>query len=63
MPEEWTGDVLREMHINRVTAKEVAEELGVTKSYISMVMNGKKNPAGMEQRMRDAIHAIVNRRS
>lgn len=63
MPEEWTGDVLREMHINRVTAKEVAEELGVTKSYISMIMNGKKNPAGMEKRMRDAIYAIVNRRS
>ena len=39
---EWIGEAVGLMHINKIMAKEVAEEMGVTPVYLSMIMNGKK---------------------
>lgn len=59
----WTGEVVSMLHVNGITQKELSEEMGVTHNYISMILNGKVEPAGIEQRMKDAINQIVSRRS
>ena len=51
MPEKWTGRLIGEMHNHNVTYEELAAELGVTKPYISMILNGARKPAGIRKRM------------
>ena len=58
MAEEWTGHIVGLLHTHRITQAELAAELGVTAQYVSMVLNGKKNPKGIYERMISAIQAI-----
>lgn len=63
MTKEWTGRIVGLLHTHRITQTELAAELGLTAQYISMVLNGKKTSRGIEERMVDAINAIVERRN
>ena len=60
---EWTGRIVGLLHTHKITQTELANELGLTAQYISMVLNGKKSPKGIEERMEVAILAIVDRRN
>lgn len=62
MNEKWTGQLVGRMHNERVTFQEIAEELGVTKSYVSMILNGSRKPKGIKERMETAFSNIVGRR-
>lgn len=62
MPEVWTGHLVGKMHNKKITYEELAEELGVTKAYISMILNGKRKPPGIRKRMEDAVDRILIRR-
>lgn len=62
MPEKWTGDLIGKMHNNRVTYDDVAAEMGVTKCYVSMILNGKRKPPDIQRRMEDAVNAVIRRR-
>lgn len=62
MMEMWTGGVVAKLHTHSISRAELADELGVTPQYVSMLLNGKKTSAGMESRMMAAIDAIVDRR-
>lgn len=63
MVESWTGTIVGLLHTNKIKQTELAREMGVTAQYLSMVLNGKKNPKGIEERIKEAIHTIVERRS
>lgn len=63
MPEAWTGNLIGKMHNKGITYDDLAEEMGVTKSYISMILNGKRKPPGIRGRMDTAISTIVQRRN
>lgn len=63
MPEEWTGKLIGEMHNHMITAEELAREVGVGKSYISMILNGSRTPKGGRERLEKAFERIVARRS
>lgn len=63
MPEKWTGNLIGEMHNQRVTYEDIANELGVTKSYISMILSGRRKPEGIRERMEAALAAVIERRS
>lgn len=62
MIEKWTGNLVGKMHNERVTYQEMADEMGVQKSYISMILNGSRKPKGIKQRMEDAFASILERR-
>lgn len=63
VPEKWTGRLVGKMHNARITFTELACEMGVTKSYISMILNGKRKPEGIQKRMEAALDAIQQKRS
>lgn len=63
MVEAWTGSIVGLLHTHKIKQTELAKEMGVTAQYLSMVLNGKKNPKGIKERMEDAIQNIVDRRS
>ncbi len=62
MPEAWTGELVKRMHLNRVSAKELAEQAGVTNAYVSMVLNGARNPKGAREKFETALDAILDKR-
>ena len=63
MPEKWTGRLIGEMHNHDVTYEELATELGVTKPYISMILNGARKPNGIRKRMEEAFKSVVVKKS
>lgn len=63
MIEEWTGLLVGKMHNNGVTVSDVAQELGVTKAYVSMILNCVRKPADAQARLESAVDAIIIRRS
>ena len=62
MAENWTGEIVASLHIHKIKQSELAQEMGMTIQYVSMVLNGSRDPKGMKERMESAINAIVERR-
>lgn len=63
MPKKWTGNLVGLMHNEKVSFNELASELGVTNRYVSMVLNGHRDPEGAEEKFRAALARIIMRRS
>ncbi len=63
MPAQWTGVVVGEMHLNGITGKALAAELGWNAKYLSQVLNSPDPPKGAQQKIRTAIDNIIQRRS
>lgn len=62
MRKKWTGDIVGKMHVEGITYEELAQKLNCTKSYISMILNGSRNPAGAEQRFREALDVLIQQK-
>lgn len=61
--EKWIADVVGKMHINKISNKDVAKEMGVTPEYISMLLNGKKTTKTAKQDITTAINSILANRN
>lgn len=59
MPAQWTADVIGEMHINGITGKQLAAEIGWNPKYLSQVLNGHETPKGAEEKIRSALRRII----
>ena len=59
MMNRWIGNAVGLMHLHKITQKDIASYLGVTNEYVSMILNGKKNPKNIEERFFNAINAII----
>lgn len=55
----WIGEIVGLMHKNGISNKQLASHLDVTPEYISMVLNGHREPVGIEARLRKAIEEIA----
>lgn len=62
MPEKWTGRLIGKMHNNNVTYENLAAEMGVTKSYISMILSGARKPPRARERLEEAFKSIIQKR-
>ena len=49
------------MHLAGVTAKQLAAEVGWNPKYLSVVLNGHKEPKGAEQKLNDAFGRLVQK--
>lgn len=57
--DSWIGEAVGKMHLNRITNKALADKLGYTADYISMILRGVKSPAGIEEKVKTAIDEII----
>lgn len=62
MPKKWTGNLVGLMHEYDVTQNQLADELGYTREYVSMVLHGRRNPEGAEAKFKDALARIIEAR-
>ena len=58
----WIGEIVGMMHKHGISNKQLAAHLDMTPEYISMVLNGHREPVGIEERLRKAIEEIVENR-
>ena len=58
---QWIGDFVGRMHRHKVTGAQIAEEMDVSREYISMILNGHREPNGIEQRMNDALDSLLKK--
>lgn len=60
---QWIGDFVGRMHRHRVTITQIAQEMGVTREYLSLILNGHREPPGIEKRMNDALDSVIEKNS
>ena len=63
MPAQWTADLIGEMHLNGITAKQLAVAVGWNYHYLSTVLNGHREPKNAEQALRTALGKLVAERN
>ena len=61
MPENWTGEIVGIMHINKISHQQLADTLGWHVKYLSAVLNGKRNPKKAEEKIRCALEEIISK--
>jgi hypothetical protein len=61
--ESWTGKLVGKMHVHEITYDEVAAELGVSRPYVSMLLNGHRKPPDAKKRIEMAIDSIIAKRA
>lgn len=59
MKEQWTGHIIGRMHNEGVTYEELGAELGICKGYVSMILNGRRKPDGIRNKMEAALNRII----
>lgn len=59
MPAQWTGDVVGQMHQHGILKKDLAIEMGWNAKYLSQVLNGRVEPHGAEERIRQALTRLI----
>lgn len=62
MPKPWTGEAVKRLHNNEITANELAKEMDITVTYLSSILNSKREPTGIEERVNKAIDSILEKR-
>lgn len=56
---QWIGDLIGEMHNHRISKTRLAKHLGVTREYVSMILNGHREPLGAKERFTRAVAEII----
>lgn len=59
---EWTGEAKKGMHLARISMKELAAEIGWNEKYLSVVLNGHREPKDAEASVLSALDRIIERR-
>ena len=65
LPPKWTGPLVGKMHQNGIEFTDLADELGVIKSYVGMVLNGERSPksgACTPESMKEAVARLIQKR-
>ena len=60
MPAQWTAEIVGEMHLAGVTAKQLAKAIGWHEKYLSVVLNGHREPRGAEEKVRAALNRLTS---
>jgi transcriptional regulator with XRE-family HTH domain len=56
---QWIGDVVGQMHNYKISKTQLAEHMGVSREYVSMIINGHRSPDGAEGRFRIAVNELI----
>ena len=63
LTKNWTGNLVGLLHNNKISKTQLADELGVTREYVSMVLNGHREPEKAEEKFTAAVNRIIERKN
>ena len=61
MPEAWTGDLVKKMHMHQISRAELAKSMDVSPQWISAILNGHRTAKNAELRFNEAVDDIISR--
>ena len=56
---QWIGSLVGKMHRHKITKSMLADHLGISREYVSMVLNGHREPSDAEERFTRAVDEII----
>ena len=56
---QWIGALVGQMHNNKISKTELADHMGVSREYVSMVLNGHRSPVGAKDRFTAALNELI----
>lgn len=56
---QWTADLVGQMHKYKISMKQLADHMGLSREYVSMVLNGHREPAGAQEKFWKALQELV----
>lgn len=59
MPAQWTAEVVGDMHLNGITAKQLAAAIGWNPKYLSQILNGHVTSKRAEAKVRAALQTLI----
>ena len=59
MPKKWTGNLVGLMHDHKISKTDLATELGVTREYVSMILNEHRKPTGAKEQFEAAVNRLI----
>lgn len=62
MPDQWTADVIALMHLHKIRVLDLAKQLGFRPEYVSIVLNGHRQPLHAEEKFRNALDVLIAQR-
>ena len=60
---DWSGDFVGRLHTHRVSQQEIADAMGVSRQYVTMILNGWKEPVGAEHMLENALQKVLDLRN
>lgn len=57
---EWTGEAFKQMHLHKISIKSLANAIGWNEKYLSVVLHGHRRPEGAEEKVMNALHALMS---
>jgi len=60
---DWTAELVGRMHMAGITGKRLADEAGITNSYLSAVLHSKKGNGMTRQRIMSALERLEQRQA
>ena len=63
MPAQWTAEVVAKMHMNGITKKQLAERMNYTHEWVGKILNGHKEPAGVEAKFRAVLDELIQEKT
>ena len=58
---QWIGDFYGRMRRHKITITQLAQEMNVTREYLSMILNGHREPPDIEKRMNEALDSVIEK--
>lgn len=62
MIEQWICTFIGKMHQNRITQRELAKHMGLSTTWVSDVLTGKRTSKDAELKFNKAVDEIINER-
>lgn len=59
MLEQWTARLVGRLHMNKLTARRLAAEVGWNEKYLSAVLNGHRAPKRAQQVLEAAVERLI----
>lgn len=61
MTEAWTAELVGKMHLNRIRQIDLAKHMGVTRSYVSMILTGTRTAKNAERQFKQAVDELIEK--
>lgn len=61
MAAQWTAEVVGKMHLNNISIKALAAQLGYSHEYTGKVLSGKRMPKKAECQFKQALDELITK--